>query len=219
MFWQNRCARGGTRSSKRGDGRACNVKKRRSVGAGRAPPSRDGRATAPRRSPGRILTCRARALRDEKPLASPSARAQPPPRKPSGSASRIKRSSTDHLALHIDRRRRAAGHRRGPATRELNEDALVRRMSRTINALTSTKIELYVAIVKLKADNGISAKKIVCAIAGNDGNNAGARCLVKRCLWLNFRRDIILGSGRDDVFLSITEAARLENPNERGPRS
>jgi len=47
-------------------------------------------------------------------------------------------------------------------------------MSRTINALTSTKIELYVAIVKLKADNGISAKKIVCAIAGNDGNNAGA---------------------------------------------
>jgi len=33
-------------------------------------------------------------------------------------------------------------------------------MSRTIDALTSTRIELDVAIVKLKVDNWISAKKL-----------------------------------------------------------
>jgi len=53
-----------------------------------------------------------------------------------------------------------AGHRRGPAARELHEEALVRRRSRTIDALTSKRIELYVDIVKLKVDNGISAKKL-----------------------------------------------------------
>jgi len=77
-----------------------------------------------------------------------------------GGTPRPENPAVGRLGLHVDRQRRAAGHRRGPATRELNEDALVRRMSRTIDALTSTRLELYVAIVKLKVDNWISAKKL-----------------------------------------------------------